>query len=73
MRRRARSPRSTATNSSWRCVALAPRRREVVVLRHYCDMSERDVAELLGISLGAVKSLASRGIAELETLIGGRA
>jgi RNA polymerase sigma-70 factor (sigma-E family) len=51
---------------------LAPRRREVVVLRHYCDMSERDVAELLGISLGAVKSLASRGIAELETLIGGR-
>ena len=52
---------------------LAPRRREVVVLRHYCDMSERDVAELLGISIGAVKSLASRGIAELESLIGGRA
>ena len=52
---------------------LAPRRREVVVLRHYCDMSERDVAVLLGISIGAVKSLASRGIAELESLIGGRA
>lgn len=44
---------------------LSPRRRQVVVLRHYCDLSEAAVAELLGISVGAVKSLASRGLAEL--------
>jgi len=44
---------------------LSPRRRQVVVLRHYCDLGEAAVAELLGISVGAVKSLASRGLAEL--------
>jgi RNA polymerase sigma-70 factor (sigma-E family) len=44
---------------------MAPRRRQVVVLRHYCDMSEAAVADLLGISIGAVKSLTSRGLAEM--------
>jgi RNA polymerase sigma-70 factor (sigma-E family) len=52
--------------------ALPARRREVVVLRHYCDMSELAVAELLGISVGTVKSTASRGIADLVAAMGGR-
>lgn len=51
-----------------RLLSLLPQReREVVVLRHYADMSERDVAELLGISVGTVKSSASRGLATLRT------
>ena len=45
---------------------LPKREREVVVLRHYVDLSEREVAEMLGISLGSVKSSASRGLATLR-------
>ncbi|KQU69534.1 SigE family RNA polymerase sigma factor [Phycicoccus sp. Root101] len=49
---------------------LPPREREVVVLRHYADFSERTVAEMLGISVGTVKSSASRGLERLRILIG---
>lgn len=35
---------------------LTPRQRAVVVLRYYDDLSERDVAETLGVSVGTVKS-----------------
>jgi RNA polymerase sigma-70 factor (sigma-E family) len=52
--------------------ALPARRREVVVLRYYCDMSEVAVADVLGISVGTVKSTASRGLAELAASMGGR-
>jgi DNA-directed RNA polymerase specialized sigma24 family protein len=38
-----------------------------VVLRYYQDQSEQQVADLLGISVGAVKSAASRGLATLRT------
>jgi RNA polymerase sigma-70 factor (sigma-E family) len=49
---------------------LAPRERQVVVLRHYVDLSEQEVAETLGVGLGTVKSSASRGLAKLrETLV----
>lgn len=41
----------------------------VVVLRYYCDLSERQVAQELGISVGAVKSNASRGLAALRHTI----
>lgn len=49
---------------------LPPRQREVVVLRHACDLSEQEVAAELGISVGTVKSAASRGIARLRELAG---
>jgi RNA polymerase sigma-70 factor (sigma-E family) len=40
---------------------LPRRQREVLALRYYLDLSEREIAETLGISAGAVKSHASRG------------
>ena len=45
---------------------LPSRRRAVVVLRHVLGLSEAEVAEDLRISTGAVKSAASRGIAQLR-------
>jgi DNA-directed RNA polymerase specialized sigma24 family protein len=36
------------------------------VLRYWEDMSETDVAELLGCSVGTVKSTAFRGLARLR-------
>lgn len=46
--------------------ALPVRQREVLVLRYYGDLSEADIADCLGISRGAVKTHASRGIAALR-------
>ena len=45
---------------------LPVKRRRVVVLRYVEGMPEVEVAEALGISLGAVKSAASRGMAQLR-------
>ncbi len=45
---------------------LPRRQREVLVLRYYSDLSEAQIADALGISSGAVKSHASRGIAALR-------
>jgi RNA polymerase sigma-70 factor (sigma-E family) len=46
------------------------RKRACVVLRHAFDLSEKETAVTLGISVGTVKSQTSRGIAELESLLG---
>jgi RNA polymerase sigma-70 factor (sigma-E family) len=45
---------------------LADRERAVVVLRHYCDLSEKEVAAELDIALGTVKSLSSRALTKLR-------
>jgi RNA polymerase sigma-70 factor (sigma-E family) len=40
---------------------LPHRQREVIVLRYWSELSEAEIAAALGISVGAVKSSASRG------------
>lgn len=45
---------------------LTARQRRVVVLRHLMDLSEREVADDLGIGVGTVKSTASRALARLR-------
>ena len=46
------------------------RQRQVLVLRYYLDLSEAQIADALGISPGAVKSHASRGVTSLGRRIG---
>ena len=45
---------------------LPEQQRKIVVLRYYADQSEASVADALGISVGTVKSAASRGLASLR-------
>ncbi|GAA4253095.1 SigE family RNA polymerase sigma factor [Dactylosporangium darangshiense] len=48
---------------------LPERMRAVLVLRYWEDLSEADTAEILGCSVGTVKSQASRGLARLRTVL----
>ncbi|GAA1968590.1 SigE family RNA polymerase sigma factor [Catenulispora subtropica] len=45
---------------------LPPRMRAVLVLRYFDDLTEAQVAEVLGIAVGTVKSQAARGLAKLR-------
>ena len=45
---------------------LTPRQRRIVVLRYFDDCTEAQVAEYLGITVGAVKSACSRALAGLR-------
>nr|WP_328806527.1 SigE family RNA polymerase sigma factor [Streptacidiphilus fuscans] len=45
---------------------LQRRQREVLVLRYFSDMTEAQVADTLGISVGSVKAYGSRGLAALR-------
>ncbi len=49
---------------------LTKRQRAVVYLRYAEDLSEREVADLVGCSVGTVKSHASRGLASLRRVDG---
>ncbi|WP_103355075.1 SigE family RNA polymerase sigma factor [Amycolatopsis sp. CA-128772] len=72
----------TVTQRAWLTAVLktlTARERAVVVLRHFFDLPEAEVARELGVSLGTVKSTNSRALAKLrveaadpeDTLIGG--
>jgi len=50
--------------------ALPPRQRAVVVLRYWEDLSETQTAEVLGCSVGTVKSQASKAMAKLRSALG---
>ncbi|MBD3779997.1 MAG: SigE family RNA polymerase sigma factor [Micrococcales bacterium] len=49
---------------------LSTRQRRVVVLRHLEGLSESEVADDLGVSVGTVKSTASRALARLRVTLG---
>jgi RNA polymerase sigma-70 factor (sigma-E family) len=51
---------------------LPPRRREAIVLRYWLDLSEREIAAVMGVSPGTVKSNVSRGLAALAATLGDR-
>lgn len=49
--------------------ALPMRQRQVILLRYYADMSEREIADVLAISRGSVKRHASRALASLTRVL----
>jgi RNA polymerase sigma-70 factor (sigma-E family) len=72
----------TADSADWRALLtddhrriiealqrLPRRQREVIVLRYWADLNESMIAASLGISVGAVKSSASRGRDALAVLL----
>ena len=48
---------------------LPDRQRQVLVLRYYADLSQTQIAEMLGISKSAVKSHTVRGMTSLRTAL----
>ncbi|GAA1687738.1 hypothetical protein GCM10009680_29080 [Streptomyces yatensis] len=59
--------RQVVRDALWRAVLRLPdRQRAMVVLRYYEDLSEAQTAEVLGVSVGTVKSAVSRALGKLR-------
>jgi RNA polymerase sigma-70 factor (sigma-E family) len=55
----------------WQALQHLPaRQRAAIVLRYYLDLPEAEVARLLGVPVGTVKSLVHRGLARLRDRLG---
>lgn len=48
---------------------LAPRQREAIILVYYQEMSNREAAQVLNISVDALESLLARGKRALQTIL----
>ncbi|AOW87864.1 MULTISPECIES: SigE family RNA polymerase sigma factor [Streptomyces] len=59
--------RQALRDAMWRAITKLPaRQRAMVVLRYYEDLSEAQTAEVLGVSVGTVKSAVSRALGKLR-------
>ncbi|MCA2229991.1 SigE family RNA polymerase sigma factor [Nonomuraea aurantiaca] len=64
------TPPSDSDEGLWQALATLPRKqRAVLVLRYYEDLSDTDIADVLGISRGTVRSHASLGLAKLRSIL----
>lgn len=63
------APDSTRLDLERALDGLPRRQRDVVVLRYLADLSEADVASVIGCSIGTVKSNASRARAALRAVL----
>lgn len=50
---------------------LPRRQREALVLRYWLDLTDRELAEAMGVSPGSAKTHIRRGIAALQRALGG--
>ena len=67
----AEAPDPTERDEVWHAIlALPPRQRAAIVLRFYEDLTERESAEILNCSVGAVNQLVARATAALRERFG---
>ncbi len=60
----------TSTDLTAALGELAPRQRVTLMLRFFDDLSEAQVAEVMGCSVGTVKSTTSRALQRLRNIVG---
>lgn len=53
----------------WALEALTARQRAILIMRYWDELSEAEVAEVLGCPVGTVKSSTSRAVAELRRML----
>ena len=49
--------------------AIPPRQRTALVLRYYCDLSLEQTAQIMGCSVGTVKSQSARGLTAVRAVL----
>ena len=68
----AQHDREPRDETLWRLLATLPRQqRAVLVLRFYEDLTEVEIARVLGCAVGTVKSNSSRALARLRASLPG--
>ncbi|MFF1823441.1 SigE family RNA polymerase sigma factor [Kribbella sp. NPDC058245] len=59
--------RQALKDATWQLLTTLPRQqRAVLVLRYYEDLSDAEIAEILGIAVGTVRSNVARALANLR-------